>query len=146
MEKHKKQKFTLQVSSAPENLLTIREFISDIAINAGFDLESAEQIQLAVDEACTNVIKHAHRYDIQKTVEINVKLDSQKMEINITDSGKGFDVARVAKPDLEKYIHEAKKGGLGIHLMRSLMDEVHFNFNPGKKNQVSLVKFFKKSA
>lgn len=146
MDRRKKQKFNLKVSSSSGNLETIREFINDIARLAGFDVESASQIELAVDEACTNVIKHAHKFNSNKSLELSVQFDSDKIEIVISDNGKGFDITRVSKPDLEKYIHEAKKGGLGIHLMRSLMDEVRFDFDPGKKNRVSLIKFLKKSA
>jgi len=145
MEKQKVRKFNLKVASTPENLGTIREFIHDISLNAGFDTEIAGQIELAVDEACTNVIKHAHHFEHNKSIELQVLLDAQKITIKITDRGLGFDVDKVAKPDLQKYIHEAKKGGLGIHLMRSLMDEVQFDFNPGVKNQVTLVKYLKSS-
>lgn len=140
------QKFKLKVASQTENLGTIREFISDIAINAGFDPEIASQIELAVDEACTNVIKHAHAYNSEKYLDLTVVLNNGRLEITIMDAGKGFDVARVAKPDLEKYMHEAKKGGFGIHLMRKLMDEVHFEYKPGKGNRVTLIKFLRKSA
>lgn len=143
MKKQKTRQFKLKVASAPENLETIREFIHDIALGAGFDSEAAGQIELAVDEACTNVIKHAHNYEYDKAMELLVLLDTQKMTITITDRGLGFDVNNVTKPDLRKYIHEAKKGGLGIHLMRSLMDEVQFAFNPGIKNRVTMVKFLK---
>ena len=140
------EKFKLKVASMAQNLETIREFISDIAVNAGFDPDAASQIELAVDEACTNAIKHAHSYNSEKTLELSVILREKRIEITIKDVGKGFDVTRVAKPDLEKYMHEAKKGGFGIHLMRKLMDEVHFDFNPGKGNRVTLVKFLKESA
>ncbi len=140
------EKFKLKVASMAQNLETIREFISDIAVNAGFDPDTASQIELAVDEACTNAIKHAHSYNSEKTLELSVILREKRIEITIKDVGKGFDVTRVAKPDLEKYMHEAKKGGFGIHLMRKLMDEVHFDFNPGKGNRVTLVKFLKESA
>ncbi len=143
MEKQKTRQFKLKVASSPENLGTIREFIHDISLNAGFDSETAGQIELAVDEACTNVIKHAHKYEYDKSIDLLVLLDAQKITVTITDRGLGFDVNKVAKPDLQKYIHEAKKGGLGIHLMRSLMDEVQFEFNPGVKNQVTMVKYFK---
>ncbi len=145
MEKQKTKKFNLKVASSPENLGTIREFINDISLTAGFDSETAGQIELAVDEACTNVIKHAHNYEYNKSIELHVLLDTQKITIKITDRGLGFDVDKVVKPDLQKYIHEARKGGLGIHLMRSLMDEVQFEFNPGVKNQVTLIKYFKSS-
>ena len=146
MGRESKHKFNLKVSSSSENLEIIREFINRIAVKGGFDTEAIEQIELAVDEACTNVIKHAHQYNSKKTLELTVNLDINKIEIIISDKGKGFNISHIAKPDIEKSIHEAKAGGLGIHLMRTLMDEVKFNFNPGKTNKLSLTKYLRKSA
>ncbi len=146
MGRESKNKFNLKVSSSSENLKIIREFINRIAMKGGFNTEAIEQIELAVDEACTNVIKHAHQYNSKETLELTVKLDNNKIEIIISDKGKGFNISHIAKPDIEKSIHEAKAGGLGIHLMRTLMDEVKFNFNPGKTNKLSLIKYLRKSA
>ena len=147
MKKMRKQKFKLKISSATENLEIIREFINNIATKAGFDEEGVDQIELAVDEACTNVIKHAYKYSAKRMLDISVFLDNEKMEIVIIDKGGGFNPDKLPVPNLEKYMRVAKVGGLGIHLMRTLMDEVNFSINPGKKNQVSLVKYFtRKSA
>lgn len=141
MKKARKQKFKLKISSVTENLEIIREFINNIAQKAGFNEESVDQIELAVDEACTNVIKHAYKYSTSRMLDISVFLDPEKIEIIIMDKGAGFNPDKLQIPDLEKYMHSAKSGGLGIHLMRTLMDEVNFSINPGKKNQVSLVKY-----
>lgn len=140
--KRKTEKFNLKIPSVTENLFLIREFVVKIASKAGFDLDIQEQIALAVDEACTNVIKHAHKYDARRAININIILDSQKMTINILDKGEGFDEKKLQKPDLKKYAKESRHGGLGIYLMKTLMDDVQYNFNPGIKNKVQMTKYY----
>lgn len=146
MSKPKKQKYKLKISSITENLEIIREFINKIARKAGFSDEGADQIELAVDEACTNVIKHAYHFDSKRMLDISVLVDKEKIEIIVTDKGSGFDPDQLMAPDIPKYAHEAKVGGLGIHLMKSLMDEVSYSFNPGKRNSVSLVKYYSRKS
>jgi len=147
MERKKvRQKYQLKISSITENLEIIREFTRNLAVKAGFNNEVSDQIVLAVDEACTNVIKHAHSYNARRLIELVVFLDPEKMEIVISDKGKGFDIDSLQTPDIKKYVHESRTGGLGIHLMRTLMDEVSFSIQPSKKNKVSMVKYLMKSA
>lgn len=146
MSKLKKQKYRLKVSSITENLEIIREFINRIARKAGFSEEGADQIELAVDEACTNVIKHAYHFDSKRMLDISVLVDKEKIEIIVTDKGSGFDPDQLAPPDIPKYAHEARVGGLGIYLMKTLMDEVSYSFNPGIKNTVSLVKYYNRKS
>jgi serine/threonine-protein kinase RsbW len=143
--KRKTEKFNLKIPSVTENLYLIREFVIKIALKAGFGTEAQEQIALAVDEACTNVIKHAHKFDAKRAIDINIVLDAQKMTINILDKGKGFDVSKLQTPDLKKYAKESRHGGLGIYLMKTLMDDVQYEFNPGKKNMVQMIKFYQKT-
>ena len=142
--KVKSQKYRLKIPSITENLQMIREFVLKIAFKAGFNEETQEQIALAVDEACTNVIKHAHHHDARRLMDIQIQTDMNKMRITITDKGSGFDVTKLKDPDLEKYIKESKHGGLGIYLIKTLMDEVNYEFNPGVKNQVQLTKYLNK--
>jgi serine/threonine-protein kinase RsbW len=139
--KMKHQKYRLKIPSITENLQLIRDFIVKIAEKAGFDEQNREQIALAVDEACTNVIKHAHKYDSRRLIDILISLDPQKMIITITDKGTGFDVSKVKDPDLKKYVRESRHGGLGIYLIKTLMDDVKYEFNPGIRNQVQLTKY-----
>jgi len=146
MDRRRRQKYKLKISSITENLEIIREFVNRLALHGGFSQEMADQIELAVDEACTNVIKHAYKYDPKRSIDIAVLLDKTKMEIVISDKGQGFNITELPKPDLEKYVHESRSGGLGIHLMRSLMDEVNFKFHPGKRNEVSLIKYLNMNA
>jgi serine/threonine-protein kinase RsbW len=123
----------------------IRRFVLKIAAKTGFNEETQEQIALAVDEACTNVIKHAHHHDARRLMDIQIQTDAIKMKITITDKGRGFDITKLKDPDVEKFIKESKHGGLGIYLIKTLMDEVDYEFNPGVKNQVQLTKYLQKS-
>jgi serine/threonine-protein kinase RsbW len=95
---------------------------------------------LAVDEACTNIIKHAYQSYPEGEIVIRVEIDAKKFNILIIDYGNTFDPTIVPKPDLKKYFQEHKVGGLGMYLMRTLMDDVKYKTVPGKYNQVLLSK------
>ena len=137
--KKKTEKFKLEIPSATENLYLIREFITKIATKAGFVEDMQEQIALAVDEACTNVIKHAHKFDANTNIDILVSIDSTKIKISITDKGTGFDTSKLQIPDLKIYAKESRHGGLGIYLMKTLMDEVKYDFNHKFTNQIQIL-------
>ena len=142
--KVKTQRYRLRIPSITENLQMIRVFVLKIAAKVGFNEETQEQIALSVDEACTNVIKHAHHHNARRLMDIKIETDANKIKITITDKGKGFDITKLQDPDIEKYIKESKHGGLGIYLIKTLMDEVNYEFNPGVKNQVQLIKYLQK--
>ena len=136
-----KNKFSeLRVKSKTENLSVVRDFVSENALNAGINLATVENIMLAVDEACTNIIKHAYKSSPEGEIIINIEYSKNKFTITIIDYGKSFEPDRVPLPDLQKYYREHKVGGLGIYLMRSLMDDVKYTSVPGKYNQVLLSK------
>ena len=139
--KAKIQKYNLKIPSITENLQMIREFVLKIAAKAGFKEETQEQIALAVDEACTNVIKHAHHHDARRLMDIQIQTDINKMKIIITDKGHGFDITKLKDPNVKQFIKESRHGGLGIYLIKTLMDEVDYDFKPGVKNQVQLTKY-----
>jgi serine/threonine-protein kinase RsbW len=135
------QKFRLKIPSVTENLQMIREFVMKVSKRAGFDDEQQERIALAVDEACTNVIKHAHKFDARRLIDIAITYDKKKIKITIIDKGEGFDVEKLQKPNLEEYVRQSRHGGLGIYLMKTLMDEVDYEFKPGVRNKVELTKY-----
>jgi serine/threonine-protein kinase RsbW len=130
----------LIVKSKTENLSDIRDFISHNAFSAGIKKEMIENIMLAVDEACTNIIKHAYRSLPDGEIKIELKYNHEKFTILIIDYGNSFDPDIVPDPDLRKYYDERKVGGLGMYLMKTLMDEVKYISIPGKYNQVLLSK------
>jgi serine/threonine-protein kinase RsbW len=134
---HKPQSLT--VSSDVTNLENIANFVTRAAQQANLDEQDVFAVQLAVDEACTNIIEHAYAGtsgDIYLTCEV----EPGQCVITIRDKGQPFDPEAVPLPDLAGNLEDRQVGGLGLYFMRKLMDEVHFSFDPEEGNQVIMIK------
>ncbi|MEW5841922.1 MAG: ATP-binding protein [Bacteroidota bacterium] len=129
------------VKSTTDNLALIREFTKSSAEEIGFSDEVTGKIVLAVDEACTNIIKHAYKYSPNGDIYISMKFENAKFTISITDEGNHFDPNKIPEPNLREYYKQKRVGGLGMFLMKKLMDEVKYSTITGNKNQVVLVKY-----
>ena len=135
--------YTLSIPSQTNNLELIRGFVGNIAAKVGFEADDVSKIELACDEACTNVIKHAYvQESVENLLDIFIRVDEDKFLLIISDQGMGFDPTSIKSPDLKQYMAELKVGGLGIYLMKTLMDDVIYDINPGVRNQVTMVKYF----
>ena len=101
-------------------------------------------MQLAVDEACTNIIRYA--YSSQGgLITINFERNDDTVVITIRDQGKPFDPAAIPPPDLEAEVEKRQIGKLGLHFMRKLMDEVSYSFDPEKGNTLVMKKRLSKA-
>jgi len=132
---------TLHIESRTERLIVVRDFVSEAAREAGFSDEDISKIALAVDEACTNVIKHAYKFDPGKTLTISVQRGDSTFVVSIRDTGNGFNPTALQPPDMKEYLTHFRRGGLGVLLMKTLMDKVEYSFEPGQPNEVRLIKF-----
>jgi serine/threonine-protein kinase RsbW len=141
--KEKNLERDLVVKSSTDNLSIIREFTTSSAAECGCGEELTGKIILAVDEACTNIIKHAYKYSSNGDIGINIRFTNSTLYITITDSGEHFNPDAVPAPNLMEYQKQKKSGGLGIFLMKKLMDEVNYKILKDNKNQVELVKHLK---
>jgi serine/threonine-protein kinase RsbW len=137
----KAQKLTKTIESRTDNLLEVREFVLRAAREFGFSEEEASKVVLAVDEACTNVIKHAYQFAPDREIEIVIQPVKDRMQITVIDDGKSFNPSSAKLPDLKQHLSHYRRGGLGIYLMRTLMDKVEYKYAPGKKNEVRLTKY-----
>jgi anti-sigma regulatory factor (Ser/Thr protein kinase) len=134
-----KEAYSLTVSSDVANLRLIADFITQAAQRANLDEQDVFAIQMAVDEACTNIIEHAYagaRGDICLTCQVK----PGECVVTIHDRGHPFDPETIPPPDLNCDLEARRIGGLGLYFMRKLMDEVHFSFDPDRGNQVVMVK------
>lgn len=129
------------VKSSTDNLEKIREFTKSAALNSGFGEDTIGKIILAVDEACTNIIKHAYKFSPEGIINIVIKFSGSKFSISITDEGEHFDPTKIPEPDLREYYKQKRVGGLGMFLIKRLMDEVKYSTLSGNKNQVVLIKY-----
>jgi anti-sigma regulatory factor (Ser/Thr protein kinase) len=132
--------FTLDVPSTTQNLALIREFVSRVAEQAGLNETEVGQLELAVDEACANVIEHAYGDDKTKQVMVRAVFDDDTLRIHVIDTGKGFDPTQIPEQELKDLIAKRRTGGLGMRLIKTLMDEVHYDIEPGQRNELRMVK------
>ncbi|APF20270.1 protein serine/threonine phosphatase with extracellular sensor [Caldithrix abyssi DSM 13497] len=121
-------------------LTQVRDFIERIGKKFRFDDKIINSFKLVVDEACTNIIRHGYR-DI-KNGEITIKAIIRRLSLTIIiiDQGISYDPRQANTPDLDKYIKIGKKGGLGILMMRKLMDDMQYAVTE-RGNELRLTKF-----
>jgi serine/threonine-protein kinase RsbW len=123
-----------------ENLDEIREFVGDAARRVGFSDKEIYSIQLATDEASSNIIEHAFAGITGGKLEIEVIDSKSEIKIILRDHGKSFDPASVPEPNVKADLSERKIGGLGMYLMRKLMDEVSYESSPKTGNILTMIK------
>lgn len=124
------------IDASTKNLAEVRNFVAEHAVSHGFDKQQIADIRLAVDEAITNIIKHAYQQDDSKTIDIEITLEENSICIQLQDTGKKFRMNKYSEPDIEKKIKERKRGGMGLYLIHSLMDSVTYNSKNGMNEMV----------
>lgn len=135
----------ITIPSTTRYLGAVRRFVEAHARATGFAPETIEELKLAVDEACTNIINHAYSGDERGTVELRIAVDTDRFTVIIRDEGRMFDSARYQEPDLRNSIRRRKGGGYGVFIMRHLMDDVAYR-KSGAFNEVHLSKLLPQAA
>ena len=123
----------MEIIADPDYVSIIRLTASGIANKIGFDIDTIEDLKVAISEACTNAIKHS---DDDKVV-IEFKEIINGLEVEVKDSGKGYDVNSIVKPEPE----ELKENGLGVFIIQSLMDEVVISSNENEGTTIRMIKY-----
>ena len=126
----------LQYTAKFEYLDEIREFVGTIAREGGFSGKDVYNIQLATDEAASNIIEHAYDGVTDGLLELSCGMEGDAIKIILIDHGEPYDPDSIPMPDLKADLSERKIGGLGIVLMRKLMDEVHYESHPEKNSNI----------
>jgi len=135
----KGKRFELKVDSKLESLSIISDFITKVMERVGSEARSIFEVQMAVDEACTNIIQYA--YPEQKgVIALICELVDDEFVVTIRDKGEPFDPCSVPPPDLEADLDKRKVGGLGIYFIRKMMDEVSYDFDAEKGNKLTMRK------
>jgi serine/threonine-protein kinase RsbW len=130
------QPWTLTIPSDPRLLGIVRQFIEAICQVGNLDQHTTDAVVLALHEAVSNVIRHAHQNNPAAQMQICCHLCPGLLEIHVLDEGEPFDLASV--PDLDP--SELRIGGRGVFLMRSLMDELSCQPRGPRGNTLRMVK------
>ena len=134
----------ITVNSDTRFLSVVRQFLQRMIRQSALPPEDENKITLAVDEAVSNVIEHSYENQAEGTIEVEVEYDASLFRIIVRDNGKSFNPEVVNDPDIVDHVRLGKKRGLGIFLMRQIMDEVRYVFRDGTRNEVILTKHIRR--
>ena len=110
----------------------LSEFVLSIAEEKHLSQSLSMNLNLALEEAVTNVMMYAYPEDTQGTVTIDALLKDQSIEFTVSDSGKEFDPTAMPEVDIREKLTDRRIGGLGIHLVRKIMDDVRYLRKDGR--------------
>lgn len=129
-------RFSMTMTSDPRLLPVVRHAVSELATVCGFKDEQCREITLAVDEALSNVIRHAYQNQRDREIGLSCQSHSDCLEFNFIDHGKAVDRARICA----QLSDEVAVCGRGTHLIRQVMDEVCYDQVP-EGNRLCLKKY-----
>lgn len=131
---------TLRYTTATvRDLNDMREFLESAVLTLGGDEDSAGDFVLAVNEATTNILLHGYN-ERPGPVTICVEADGADLLVRLLDDAPLFDPTAVPPPDINLPLEERPLGGLGVHMMRQLTDELLYSINENGKNQLVFLK------
>jgi serine/threonine-protein kinase RsbW len=122
-----------------KSLARIGGFVRKIAHDAGFEDFAIYSIELAVDEACSNIIEHAYQGEGKGIIRCTCSANETTLTIILKDKGQSFDPSNITRPNLSQNLDEREAHGLGLYFIRQWMDEVNFASN-GSENVLTMVK------
>lgn len=132
--------YQLKVHCSKDNLKLIRNFVLDTMNDLSIPEPEKDLMVLAVDEICANLIIHANKCDDNKEIEIVIKNDENGLVFDIFDNGSPFDPSTYQEPSVQEIIRKKQKGGIGLMMVRRIMDRIEFK----TENSLNLCRLVKK--
>jgi serine/threonine-protein kinase RsbW len=123
-----------------DSLSKISKFVLKFAKKAGFNNSQLYEIELAVDEACSNIIDHAYGGESKGDIKCTVKFHNENLTIELRDRGVPFNPENVPSPKIGAPLEDVQMRGVGFYLMNKLMDDIHYQSNAKKGNVMTLIK------
>ena len=133
--------FELRFPSDTQFLHMVRELARRLAESTGFEPAEAEKIAMAVDEATTNVIEHAYHGEAGREIEIHFDPEGESLGIQILHDGDAVEEVPMPEFDLDKLVAERRKGGMGIYIMKQVMDDLSFGKAGSGRNMCVMVHY-----
>ena len=130
----------IEVEARRENLRQILTFVDDACARFGVTGSDAFDVKLAVEEVCTNIIEYGYEPGATGPIGISMDSDADRLVITVADRATPFDPDSAPKPDVEALLEDRPLGGLGLHLVRKIMDDLRYESAPDGTNSLTLVK------
>lgn len=135
------KRIEIRVPSDPAYMATVRQVTSAVAALAGLEPGEADSVTLAVDEACTNVIKHAYHCDYSRQMILSFEIFPDRLELRLRDFGIKCEPAEIKGRDLD----EIRPGGLGLHIIRRVMDHIEYDTHHTHGTELKMTRFLKRT-
>lgn len=135
---------TKRFTCSLKNLEEICDFVTHCANESGLSETEVYAVQLAVDEATTNIIEHGYGHECPSRIDITCEPIKNGLKIVIYDDAEPFDPTVVPDPEINVSLDDIKPRGLGIFFMRKMMDEVNYETSPDKGNTLTMIKRHRK--
>lgn len=143
----------LTVPADTRCLSQVRDAVLEVIGGCAFSPVKANLIALAVDEAVANIMEHAfskesggHGKPEEEKIQIILDTNPERLQVLIRDRGASFDPRGVPDADVQEHVKQGRKGGLGIFLMRRIMDEINYSYKQGDHNELQMIKYIDESA
>ncbi|MBC5774021.1 ATP-binding protein [Pontibacter sp. KCTC 32443] len=122
---------SIRVNCTKKNLKLIRDFVTQYLQELSLSDVLMNQMVLAVDEICANLIIHANNEDPTKYIYLTITEPKNAVQFEINDNGVAFQHHNYKEPDILEHVRIGKKGGVGIALVKRIMDKVEFTTRNG---------------
>jgi len=129
----------LSLKNDPAEIARLAPMVAEFCAHHTLAESTAAQLTLVLDEAITNIISYAYDDAGEHEIAVRISIASGTLTVELVDDGRPFDPVRVAPPDLTAPLAERAIGGLGIHLMRRLTDDIRYR-REGARNHLVLAK------
>ena len=130
----------MRIACSKNNLKDIRNFVSQTLQSLCVAQHEIDMMVLAVDEVCANRIIHSNNNDETLYLELKIMEEKQGISFEIMDEGEPFDPNHLPENNIPQLIKEKRKGGLGLMLVRKIMD----SFEVKTENEYTVCKLFKR--
>jgi serine/threonine-protein kinase RsbW len=134
---------TKRFSCSLHNLEKISEYITGCAHEAGLSESEIYAVQLAVDEAATNIIEHGYGMECPSRIDVTCEYLADGLKVVIYDDADPFDPSKVPEPEINVSLDEIKPRGLGIFIMKKMMDSVNYETSAETGNTLTMIKYHK---
>ncbi|WKN42459.1 ATP-binding protein [Tunicatimonas pelagia] len=130
--------YSYKVSCCKDELQGVRDFVRETLRNYTISDVEMHQLVLAVDEICSNLMIHSHQCNSRHSIELKIKIGEDRgITFEIHDSGKkGFNFDQYKEPCIKQIIKDRRKGGVGLLLVRRIMDHIDHDFHPKSKRNI----------
>ncbi|MEO1255118.1 MAG: ATP-binding protein [Bacteroidota bacterium] len=115
------------IGCSKQELVKVRQFVSDVLDNHRVPDLQAHKLVLAVDEVCANLIIHANDCNPQSQIEFSVDFKPKQIIFTFRDRGVGFDINEYESPSMEELVSTRRQGGIGLMLVKRIMDKIEFS-------------------